>query len=497
MLLKIDKTGSKPLYQQIIEEIKILIDQGTIGANEALPSTRNLAKKSGVNRTTVVQAYEELQALGYLQSRPGSYNRVQKRRKEVEYNPERQSLISWDEISNIPARKIYELFLRYSPEKPLQPQLRSKAINISQLDPDPRLFPIQDFRRCVSSVLHDRGQESLSYGTHKGYPPLRQLIARRLRLHGIAVSEEEILITNGAQQAIDLTIRLLANSEKKVVIEAPTYANVIPLIEFNGQQTLEIPMKDDGMDLDALEKVLKKEAVSFIYTMPNFQNPTGITTSHQHRERLLNICLEHKVPIVEDGFEEDMKYYGRIPLPIKSIDESNIVIYLGTFSKALFPGLRIGWVTADKECINRMTAIKRFSDLTSGNLVQIVLYEFLKRGYYDRHLKRLHRIFRSRMQAALRTVEDSFPKNVKWTHPAGGYTIWVKMPRKLEERELHQFMAKYGVVVSPGSYYFTRKKPTEYFRLSIASMNEEEIREGIRRLGKALHELNRGRKECF
>lgn len=490
MLLRIDRQSPKPLYKQITDEIKTLIDQGVTGTNMPLPSTRRLAKKIGVNRSTVIRAYEELQALGYLKSKPGSYNKIQKRRKEVKYNPRRKSLIDWEKYSNYRAKEIYEIFLRYSPESPIKTNFKATAFNISQLDLDPRLYPMEEFRRCVNHVLHENGSESLEYGTYKGYEPLRRIIAKRLRLHGIAVSEEEILITNGAQQAIDLIIRMLAAPNRKVAVESPTYANILPIMQFNGVKIQGIPMREEGMDLDYLEKTLEKEMLSFIYTIPNFQNPTGITTSHQHRERLLNICLTHKVPLVEDGFEEDMKYYGKVPLPIKSIDDKNVVIYLGTFSKALFPGLRIGWITADKECIERITAIKRFSDLSTGNLAQMVLYEFLKRGYYDLQIRRLHRIFRRRMQIALKTMEECLPRTVSWTRPSGGYTIWVKIHKKLTEIELHEFMSEYSVIVSPGSYYFPRKRSSGYFRISIAKSNEQEIEKGIARLGKALHSLS-------
>jgi DNA-binding transcriptional MocR family regulator len=488
MYVRIDRTSSIPLHRQITEQIREFIDQGTVKINQSLPSTRKLAEKLGVNRSTVVRAYEELQALGYLRSRPGSYNKVQERLKEVEYNPDRQSLISWEKASTESARKLYKTFTRYSPESPVK--FKQNSINVAQLDLDPRLYPMDEFRRCINHVLLNSGSESLKYGSYKGYQPLREFIAQRLRLHGISVSGEEILITNGAQQAIDLIIRLLAGPNKKVVVEAPTYANVIPLLQFNGVRIKGIPVKAEGMDLNSLEKALDEEEVSFVYTIPNFQNPTGITTNHQHREKLLNICSRHKVPIVEDGFEEDMKYFGKVPLPIKSIDDRNIVIYLGTFSKALFPGLRIGWITADKECIDRLTSIKRFSDLTSGNLVQIVMHEFLKKGYYDLQLKRLHRIFRKRMQRALRSMEECFPRTVRWTRPTGGYTIWVKTPKSMNETQLHEFMSKYGIIVSPGNYYFPQKKSSEYFRISIASANEEEIQEGITRLGKALHRLS-------
>ena len=489
MLLKIDRRQPKPLFQQISDEVKSLVDQGTLDIGQALPSTRSLAKKLGVNRFTVTRAYEELQAIGYLSSKQGSYFRVEKRRREVEYNPDSLSLIPWEKASTSNAQKIHDVFLRYSPEKLPAVPASQDVINISELDLDPRLYPMEDFRRCVQHVLSSSGGDSLLYGDHRGYLPLRQQIAKRLRLHGISVSEREILVTNGAQQGLDLVIRMMAKPGEKVVIEAPTYAAILPLFIFNGVNLLEVPMKKDGMDLNFLEKALAREKVSFVYTIPNFQNPTGITTNHQHRERLLSICQERRIPIVEDGFEEDMKYFGKVALPIKSIDEKNIVIYLGTFSKALFPGLRIGWVTADKECISRLTGIKRFSDLGTGKFVQIVLAEFLKRGYYDKQLKRMHRAFRKRMQVALKIMVAVFPRTVSWTRPAGGYTMWVRYPKKMDESRLYSYLARYGVIVSPGSYYFPDMEKCEYFRLSIAKKNEEEIAEGIRRLGKALSDL--------
>lgn len=489
MLLKIDRSKPSPLYQQIIEGIKSLIHEGTLEVGHPLTSSRTLAKKLGVNRSTIYQAYEELQAQGYLESRPGSYNVVQKRQKEVAYNPKRQSLIAWVRVTSPEARNIYETLLCYSPEKLGKLKPSSSVINLASLNLDPRLYPLQDFRRVVRQVLLNYGQEALQYGTHQGFNPLREYISQRLRLHGISVSRDEILITSGSQQAIDLVIRLLCRANDKVVIEAPTYANVIPLLKFNRVKIATVPMKRDGMDLSALEKILAKDKVRFIYTIPNFHNPTGLTSSHHHREKLLGICLRHKVPLVEDGFEEEMKYFGKVPLPIKSIDEKNIVIYLGTFSKALFPGLRIGWITADKECIQRITAIKRFSDLTTNNLSQVIIYHFCKEGYYDLHLRRMHRIFRQRMQTALKAMDEYFPATVSWTKPMGGYTIWVRAPKKLSETELHSSLLPHRVFVSPGSYYFPDQNRSEYFRLCIAQLDEEEIWEGIKRLGKALQVL--------
>jgi len=489
MLLKIDRMSSDPIFKQIISEIRGLIDQGWLEPGHKLPSTRALAEQLGVTRSTVCQAYAELQALGYLQSRPGSYTTVQQRRKEVVYNPIYHSLIDWKKAASIEAVKLHEIFLGYAPERSSDPKGKDIPYDLTSIAPDPRLYPLADFRRCIHLVLLDSGAEALRYGSHKGYHPLCEYISKRLRLHGISVSEDEILITSGAQQGIDLIARFFGRQGKAVIVESPTYPSSIPILQFNGLKLLDIPMRSSGMDLNSLEKALSGEKVAFVYTMPNFQNPTGITTSHHHRERLLDICLQHKVPIVEDGFEEDMKYYGKVALPIKSIDDKNIVIYLGTFSKALFPGLRIGWITADRELILRLQAIKRFSDLTTNHLAQIAIHRFCALGYYDKHIQKLHRVFRQKMEAALSCMKSYFPSSMSWTHPVGGYTIWAKMTRRLGEKELDALTIPYGVKVSPGEYYFPRRAPSEHFRISIAHLNKEEIQEAIKRLGKALHKF--------
>lgn len=489
MLIKISAGQPIPIYKQIISQIKGLVEQGALEPGQALPSTRSLAEQLGVNRSTVYLAYAELQALGYLRSRPGSYNFVEKRRKETPYSPGRKSFISWADLCSRQALAAHKAFTGYFPESLAKPVAGEPPLDLASLHPDPRLYPLDDFRRCVQNVLHDSGRDALQYGAHKGYHPLCEYISQRLRLHGISVSADEILITSGAQQGIDLIARVLGGVHRKAIVEKPTYASAISLLRFNGLEMLGVPMKSYGLDLDALEKVLAKNRAAFIYTMPNFQNPTGITTVHQHRERLLNLALRYKVPIVEDGFEEDMKYVGPVDLPIKSIDEGQIVIYLGTFSKTLFPGLRVGWITAEKELIQRLLAVKRFCDLSSNNLSQMVMHRFCALGYYDNHLKRLHRIFRGRMQIALQSLSDFLPSSVSWTRPAGGYTIWVKMTKRFSKEELLKRIIPFGVNVSPGGYYFLRDAPSPNFRISISALNEEEIREAVGRLGQALQEI--------
>ena len=253
-------------------------------------------------------------------------------------------------------------------------------------------------------------------------------------------------------------------------------------------------MRDDGLDLGKLEKTLKQERPAFLYTIPNFHDPMGISTSHIHREKLLSLCESYKVPIVEDGFEEEMKYFGKAVLPIKSMDQGGIVIYLGTFSKVVFPGLRIGWVAADEACIQRLLSIKRFCSLSSSNLGQAALDRFCRLGFYEQYIKRVHTAYRRRMKTALRAMKAHFPgQGVRWTEPAGGYTLWVRLPKvKLEESVFQEILKKHGVMVSPGSYYFIKQPADLQFRVSICNLKEPEIEEGILRLGSALHEVLAG-----
>jgi DNA-binding transcriptional MocR family regulator len=493
MLLNIDKKDARPLYRQVIEGIKSLADQGALAPGSALPSSRNLAGTLGIDRSTVCRAYEELQALGYLDSRPGSYTRVRQRGREAPHDPSRKSAIRWDTAASREARRISRTFAHFSPERTAGAKAFPVPVDLASLDPDTRLFPVRELKRSVRKVLNSSaaggpGPRSLNYAPYQGYLPLREYISQRMRLHGVSVSADEVVITNGAQQAIDLVSRLFASEGTAVALESPTYSLAIPLFRFCGLKLEAVPMTPRGMDLDILGKVLDRNKVGFVYTVPNFHNPTGITTDHDHREKLLALCLAHKVPLVEDGFEEDMKYFGKVALPVKSLDEHNIVIYIGTFSKALFPGLRIGWMAADRECIRRLTAIKRFADLSTGHFVQCVMNDFCRAGSYDLHLRRLHKVYRKRMAACLKAMRDHLPRTVSWTKPVGGYTLWVKMPARMTEEAMSRLMARHGVSVSYGGYYFPATRQSQYFRISIAKVDEDEIREGVARLGKALRD---------
>jgi DNA-binding transcriptional MocR family regulator len=351
-------------------------------------------------------------------------------------------------------------------------------------------MPLEPFERSLRAALRRHGTRLMEYGDPQGFPPLRQSLSRRLGQLGIRAGPEEILITHGAQQALDLVLSGLARPGDAVVVESPTYDQMLDLLAFKGLRPLALPLGRDGLDPTALDALLSRERPALLYTMPSFQNPTGRSLSQGARETLLDLCGRHGVPILEDGFEEEMKYFGRPVLPIKSMDRAGLVLYAGTFSKVLFPGLRVGWLAAPRPCVEALTALRRTAELCPAPLQQAALEDFLEKGHYDQHLARLHRRFRRRMETTLRALRREIdPALARWEAPAGGYLIWLELPRRVPEAALEAHLRHHGVKVQPGDRFFPEAAPRTCIRLSISGLDEEAIDTGIRRLALALRTL--------
>ncbi len=485
LLLTVDRRGTQPLWKQIVTRVTELVDDGTLTPGSRLPPTRVLASTAGVNRSTACRAYEELWALGYLVSRPGSYSTVRGRAHPLASGDPSPSLVDWNAVSAPGARRACEHVTG------LPPLLSMKRgwVDFASLTADTSLCPAGELRRAARHVLLAQGGSLLDYGDPSGSGPLRETLARRMRTHGVTISPDDVLVTQGAQQALELILKTFVRPGGSVLVEAPTYGLVIPLLRLFDIRPTEVPMRPDGMDLDQVEGILRKERPDLVYTMPTFQNPTGVTTSQAHRERLLSLCEAHHVPILEDGFEEEMKYFGKAVLPIKSMDAHGLVIYVGTFSKVIFPGLRIGWIAADRACTRRLAMVNRFCALSGSTLDQAAMNRFCEAGHYDKYLRRLHATYRRRMQALLRGLRDHIPPGrATWSEPLGGCTLWVRLasPRPLSETALLDRAHAERVLVTPGSYFFPGTPTETSLRLSIARVRVHEIEEGCRRLGRIL-----------
>lgn len=485
LLLTVDRHSDTPVFQQIRDRIISLIEQGALLPGDCLPPTRVLASDLGVHRSTVVRAYDDVRALGLLEGRSGAYTTVRKRERDTirVRNEKSPCRLDWANITSSGIRKLGTA----SPTDASPPEER--LIDMDRLAPDPRLSPTDEVRRCVRRVLLGRAQECLDYAPAAGHPSLREAIARRLASHGVEITADEIMITAGAQQAIDLILRLLVQPGDRVALEAPSYSMFHRLVELHGAQPLYIPMETEGMNLDRLAGALRQRP-RLLYTMPNFQNPTGATTGPAHRERLLSLCEEAAVPILEDGFEEEMKYYGRAVLPLKSMDSGGAVLYVGSFSKVVFPGLRLGWIAAPAPAIGLLTTIQHTANLSVNSLSQVAAARFCRQGDFDAYLRRIHRHYRKRMQAMLQGLDTCLPEGSRWTRPNGGYTVWLQLPVPVErEEEIRDRALAAGVRIAPGSRFFDRAQAGASFRLSIACADVNEITAGCKRLGQVIDQL--------
>lgn len=484
ILLKVDKRKAEPVFKQIFHQIIQLIEKGNLKVGDKLPSTRRLAEHLGIHRTTVYRAYEELWSAGYIESNIGGYSRVRERTRLASKQNEKNTLLfNWE-------GHFSETSKRLTPSISIS-ENADNVLDFCPLSPDKKLMPQHDFRLCMNEILKERGDEILDYGDVKGFNLLRKELARQLGQHGISVTVDEIILTNGIQNGLQMVFQLLCNKGDTIVLEKPTYPRGIQLLKLMGINIIDIPTDGNGMDLRELEKQLKIHKPKAIYTMPTFHNPMGISTTQIHRELLLKLCIKYNVPLIEDGFEEEMKYFGKAVLPIKSMDKSNIVVYMGTFSKVLFPGVRVGWIVADKRLIDKLAAIKQTSELAGNSVTQAAIYKFCEKGKYELHKMRLHRVYRKRMQVALTACKKYLPANrMHVTKPEGGYLLWFTLfNTNIKESYFIQLLLNKGVAVSTGSNFYAGKSMKVQFRISIAHRNEEEIEEGIRRIKIVLDEL--------
>lgn len=360
------------------------------------------------------------------------------------------------------------------------------------LFPDERTYPLKEMKKSYKTVLEKYGEKLFTYADKQGYMPLRTYLSQRLRTIGIKADAQDILITNGTQNSLDLIMRMFKKPQQRIAFESPTYANFLSLLKLHGYEYFEIPLKNKRFDYKTFKnEVLKNNNFSFIYLIPDFQNPTGLTMSKCERQDILQVCKENDIFIVEDAYEEEMKYLGKIPLPLKSYDSTGNVIYCGSFSKILFPGIRISWINAKKSIIEKLTYIKRLSDLSSNLINQAALYEFCKNGYYEKHINHMHRIYKKRMGFFIEYIKKYIQsEKIEIIVPEGGYTLWISIIKSSFSADyIYALFIKKGLLVSPGKIFFHNASDGISFRLSVARLNEEELEAAAKILSAVIEEV--------
>ncbi len=365
--------------------------------------------------------------------------------------------------------------------------------------PAPDVFPLDRFQEACRRVLELNGHQALQYGATEGYEPLREMIARHIARYGIKAKAENVLITSGSQQALDLIGKLLINPGDRVLVEAPTYLGALQAFSVYGAEYVSVPSDDDGLRTDLLEEPLRS-GPKFMYVLPNFQNPGGTTLSEGRRHQLVLLADKYGVPIIEDDPYGQLRYEGEHLQPLVVIDRENLrrddgysignVIYLSTFSKTLAPGLRLGWIVAPPDVISKFVQLKQGADLHTSTFTQVIAYEVAKDGFLDEHVKLIRKVYRERRDVMLESLKRYFPPEVTWTHPKGGLFLWVTLPEGMNCKSLFQVALKENVAFVPGDCFYAGngfgEEGCRHMRLNFSYGQPEQIREGIRRLALAV-----------
>jgi 2-aminoadipate transaminase len=359
--------------------------------------------------------------------------------------------------------------------------------------PAPEVFPLQRFQQACQKVLETSGPASLQYSTTEGFMPLRQMVANHLQRYGILATPDNVMITSGSQQALDLIAKLLINRGDRLLVEAPTYLGALQAFNVFGAEYVCVPTDDDGLRTDLLEEALRS-GPKFMYLLPNFQNPSGVTLSLERREELVFLADKYGIPIVEDDPYGQLRYEGDHLAPLVVLDRVNLrrdkgyslgnVIYLSTFSKTLAPGLRLGWIVAPGEVISKLVQLKQGADLHTSTFNQMVAYEVAQDNFLDEHVKLIRDVYRERRDVMLQALDEFFPKEATWTHPHGGLFLWVTLPEGANCQELLKSAVNEKVAFVPGDCFYPREGDgLNNMRLNFSNATPEQIREGIRRLG--------------
>lgn len=353
--------------------------------------------------------------------------------------------------------------------------------------PAPELFPIEEMKKISREVLENNGTVALQYGPSEGYDPLRQKIAGRMKKNQVDITADEILITTGSQQGLDFSGKIFINPGDKIICEKPTYLGAINAFRAYDPDFVDIEMDDDGMKMDELEKALEENGdAKFIYVIPDFQNPTGKTWSIKRRKQLVELANKYDIAIIEDNPYGELRYEGEINPAIKHFDIEGRVIFLGTFSKTFCPGLRIGWVAASPEVLNKYVLIKQGADLQSNTMAQMELDLYLENYSLDKHIEKIKEVYLKRKKTMIRVIEEEFPEEVKFTNPDGGLFSWVELPEHINTRELAEKALEKKVAYVPGGSFYANGGHENTMRLNYSNMNEDKIEEGMKRLAQVI-----------
>ncbi len=461
----LDPNSEVSIYRQLFNYFREEIESGRMRKGERLPATRELAGLLHLNRATVAQAYEMLEASGLIESRTGRGSFVASR-----------DGLDW----------ITLLSHGQLPAPPVA--ARPEAISFAASRPSEKLFPIGAVADCCREALAADGSSILQLGAPGGYEPLRRFLMEHARQEGVADASDDLIVTSGCQQALDLIRRVLLKPGDRVAIEDPVYPGLRNLFLEAGVRVDGIPVGDGGLDLAELERLAGEQRLKMVVVTSNFQNPTGATLSRADRQRLLRIVRAAGAVLVENDIYSALRYSGAAVPAIKQLDTAGDTVLLRSFSKVAFPGLRVGWAIAPQPLIERLAEAKQLADLHTDQLSQAVLLRFVETDRLQVHGQRVLTAGAERLAAVLEGCERHLPPGTRFTRPEGGMNVWVRLPEPLDAGELLPRAQREGVDYVPGRYFAVSRVEHGALRLCFAGLEPERIEEGLRILGRVFNE---------
>jgi DNA-binding transcriptional MocR family regulator len=487
MELSIDRASREPIYRQISRQIRDLITTGRLPAGFRLPPERRLAQALGVSRSTVLIAYQDLRADALIDAHVGRGTSVtQPAEAPAPPGPEQEP----------PWRQLFSAAVS-AYQDPLVGDLlrlteRADTIPLAFGMPAPDLLPFAELRDLITEVLAEAGPAALLHSPTEGLTPLRETLARMMAARGVHCDPAEVLVLSGSQQGLDLAARIFLDPGDAVVVEQPSFIGALQTFRGARARLIGVPSDEQGMRVDVLESVLARFRPKLIYTLPTFQNPSGAVLPLERRQHLLALARRYQVPILEDDPYSELRFEGD-PVPsLKALDPAGGTLYLSTFSKLLFPGMRLGFLVAPRAVVRQFALARQTADLHSNTLGQWVLDRFVQRGRVAAHVRAVRSAYRRRRDTMIAALRAAAVPGLAWQSPLGGFYVWCRLPDGIRPAALMARAAEAGVSYLPGRACFADEPPGEFIRLNFSYPDEEQIREGVARLAAAIRQETAG-----
>jgi len=482
-LTDLERDGDVSLTRQLADRFARAVEAGLLEPGEKLPPTRALAAEAGINHLTAARVYRRLAEEGYVTASVGRGTFV-------------RSLVPAAADDRGDDWQVYVL-----PDRPMTYQdeilsdgfrfpAREGMISLATGWPSLDFQPSTEVAAIAADVFAEEGERALSYLPPEGLSELREILALRARERGSATEASEIIVTSGAQQAIDLTARTLLEPGDVVVVESPTFTGSLLALRSTGARVIGVPVDDQGLDVDALEQVLSRDEIKLCALQTACQNPTGADLSTERRGRLAELAVERNFFVLEDAVYADLRFEGERP-PALRREAPGHVIYVNSLSKVIGGGLRVGWIAARGPVRDRLITLKQASDFHTPTLVQHIAARYLATDAYDRELTRSVPYYRERRDALMQALHRHLESEYDAVAPRGGHHVWVTLRRPVEERTLYSEAVRHGVSFTPGGAVTAERQQKTSLRLSFSLVEPEELDEGVKRLARALREVRR------